>query len=197
LQGRLTAGPEALNAGLKNRPPGERGHGQGAARMSAAEPGLDFICGRLLIAQTVHWVDETTMTDTIRSHKEKHHEPDTSVAVPARGRDGVAPMSHAAPWISDRETFASNWVAKVEQELSKKEYRYLFANDPRTPQASILHLLNQAARAQAANQELMAQDFAKQALSVLEEGVRRHYYSEQDVAPIIKRIQEQIPVALS
>ncbi len=113
------------------------------------------------------------------------------------GGTALPPMGHTAQWISGRETFASDWVAKVEEQLSKKEYRYVFANDPRAPQASILRLLNQAARAHAANKELMAQDFAKQALAVLQEGVRRHYYSEQDVAPIVKRIQEQIPVPLS
>lgn len=47
-------------------------------------------------------------------------------------------MGHAAPWLSGRDTFASEWVTKVEQELSKQEYRYVFANDPRTPQSSIV-----------------------------------------------------------
>jgi hypothetical protein len=105
--------------------------------------------------------------------------------------------SHAAPWISGRDTFASDWVAKVEQELSKQDYRYVFANDPRAPQASIVRLLNQAARAQAAHNEVLAKDLAKQAMDVLRDGVRRHYYSEQDVAPLIKHIQEQILITLS
>lgn len=113
------------------------------------------------------------------------------------GGTALPPMGHAAPWISGIESFASDWVARVEQELSKKEYRSLFANDPRTPQASILRLLNQAARAQAAHKELMAQDLAKEALDVLRDGVRKHYYSKQDVAPLIKHIEEQIPITLS
>lgn len=106
-------------------------------------------------------------------------------------------LGHATPWISGMESFASDWVAKVEQELSKKEYRYLFSNDPRTPQASILRLLNRAAQAQADHKDVMARDLAKEAIGVLREGVRRHYYSEQDVEPLIRQIEEQIPIKLS
>ena len=73
----------------------------------------------------------------------------------------------AAPWLSGRDTFASDWVTKVEQELSKREYRYVFANDPRTPQASIVRLLNQAARAQAAQKDTLAKDLATQAVDIL------------------------------
>lgn len=104
---------------------------------------------------------------------------------------------HTAPWISGSETFASDWVAKVEQELLKKEYRYLFANDPRTPQATILRLLNRAAEAHAAHNEVMAKDLANEAIDVLREGIRKHYYSEEDVEPLLKHIREQIPIKMS
>lgn len=106
-------------------------------------------------------------------------------------------VGHAAPWIPGTDAVAADWVGKIEQELSKKEYRYLFANDPRTPQASILRLLNRAAEAYSAHNEAMAKDFANEAVDVLREGIRKHYYSEQDVEPLIKHIQEQIPIKLS
>jgi hypothetical protein len=113
---------------------------------------------------------------------------------------GIAVAPHAAqaaPWISGGDSFASDWVAKIEQELLKKEYRYVFANDPRTPQASILRWLNRAAQAQAAHNDAMAKDFATQAIRVLEEGVQKHYYSAEDVEPLLKRIREQIPIKAS
>lgn len=83
--------------------------------------------------------------------------------------------------------FASDWVANIEQELSKKEYRYLLANVPRTPQASVLRLLNQP---------LERKPRIMIALDVLPDGVRR-YYSEQDVAPLITHIGEHISITLS
>lgn len=106
-------------------------------------------------------------------------------------------VAHSAAWISGTESFASEWVAKIEQELSKKEYRYVFANDPRTPQASVLRLLNRAAQAQAAHDEAMAKELVREAMAVLQDGVRRNYYSAGDVEPILKHIQEQIPIKLS
>lgn len=109
----------------------------------------------------------------------------------------IPSVGHTAPWISGTDAVAADWVAKIEQELSKKEYRYLFANDPRTPQASILRLLNRAAEAYSAHNEAMAKDFANEAVDVLREGIRKHYYSEQDVEPLLKHIQEQIPIKLS
>lgn len=113
---------------------------------------------------------------------------------------GIAMMpqvAHSAAWISGTESFASEWVAKIEQELSKKEYRYVFANDPRTPQASVLRLLNRAAQAQAAHDEAMAKELVREAMAVLQDGVRRNYYSAGDVEPILQHIQEQIPIKLS
>ncbi|ALA60571.1 hypothetical protein [Nitrospira moscoviensis] len=105
--------------------------------------------------------------------------------------------AQAAAWISGADMFASDWVAKIEKELFKKEYRYVFANDPRAPQASILHLLNRAAKAQATQNETMARELAQEAVSVLEEGIRKHYYSAEDVEPILQAIKQHVPVKLS
>jgi hypothetical protein len=52
----------------------------------------------------------------------------------------------------------------------------IYANDPRTPQNAVLHLLNRAAKAQQDNDPGLARELVRQALNVFEEGVRRHYY---------------------
>lgn len=53
----------------------------------------------------------------------------------------------SAPWISGSDTDAAPWVSQIEQELLKKEYWMIYANDPRTPQKEAIRLLNRAARA--------------------------------------------------
>lgn len=105
--------------------------------------------------------------------------------------------SHAAAWISGADSFASDWVKRIEQEFAKKDYRYVFANDPRTPQASVLRLLHRAAEAHAANQDELASKLTREAIDVLREGVRKHYYDESDVAPLMRYIAEQAPVKIS
>ncbi len=109
---------------------------------------------------------------------------------------GVALMPSSvsgAPWISGAETYASSWVKDMEQELLKKEYRPVYANDPRTPQVVALRLLNQAAKAQKANDPALAQQLVQDALEVFEEGVRRHYYSASEIQPITSFIREHAP----
>lgn len=120
-----------------------------------------------------------------------------SLSLLLAGTAVVPQAAYPAGWISDMGSFASDWVAKIEQELSKKEYRYVFANDPRTPQASVIRLLNRAAQAQAAHDETMAKDLVRDAMEVLQDGVRRNYYSAADIEPILKHLREQIPIKLS
>lgn len=94
-----------------------------------------------------------------------------------------APVQGAG-WISGAETYAAPWVKDVEQELLKKDYWTVYASDPRTPQAVVLHKLNQAAKAQEAKDSELAQQLVREALGVFEEGVRKHYYSQSDIEPI-------------
>jgi hypothetical protein len=110
---------------------------------------------------------------------------------------GVALMPsslEAAGWISRADTYVAPWVKDIEQELLKKDYRNVYANDPRTPQVIALRFLNQAAAAQAANDTKLAQQFVQDALTVFEEGVRKHYYSRTDIEPIITFIREHVPL---
>ena len=113
---------------------------------------------------------------------------------------GVALSSspvQAAGWISGADSYAAPWVKDIEQELLKKEYRYVLGNDPRTPQASVLKLLNRAAAAYEAKNIEHAKELIEEALEVLTDGVRSHYYSHADVAPILKFIREHSPVQTS
>jgi hypothetical protein len=113
---------------------------------------------------------------------------------------GVALMPNSvesAPWISRGDTYAAPWVKDIEQELLKKEYWMIYANDPRTPQNEVLHLLNRAAQAQQANDPGLARELVRQALNVFEEGVRRHYYLPSDIEPITSYIRQHVPIKLS
>ncbi|WP_447980548.1 hypothetical protein [Candidatus Nitrospira bockiana] len=104
--------------------------------------------------------------------------------------------SDAAPWISGAETYAAGWVKDIEQELFKKEYQTVFLNDPRAPQASVLWLLNRAAMAHESGNDALASDFLGQAIRVLEEGVKKNYYTDADVQPIINSIMKRVPTAM-
>ncbi|MGE0471952.1 MAG: hypothetical protein Nkreftii_003463 [Candidatus Nitrospira kreftii] len=109
---------------------------------------------------------------------------------------GVALMPsslEAAGWISGIDSYVAPWVKDIEQELWKKDYRDLYANDPRTPQVVALRLLNQAAKAEEANDSLLAQQLVRDALQVFEEGVQKHYYSPSEIEPIMTFIQQHAP----
>ena len=113
---------------------------------------------------------------------------------------GVALMPsslEAAGWISGADSYAASWVKDMEQELLKKEYRDVYANDPRTPQMVALRLLNQAAKAREANDSVLAQQLVQNALEVFEEGVRRHYYSSSEIEPIMTFIRQHVPIRTS
>jgi hypothetical protein len=103
----------------------------------------------------------------------------------------------SAPWISAADSHAASWVTEIENELLKKEYSMIYANDPRTPQKEVLRLLNRAARAHAANDSALAQQLAREALGVFEEGIRRHYYTQSEIEPITTYIKEHLPIQLS
>ncbi|WP_447974442.1 hypothetical protein [Nitrospira sp. Kam-Ns4a] len=104
--------------------------------------------------------------------------------------------AHAAGWISRTDSFAASWVKEIEQELYKQDYREMFLNDPRTPQASVLKLLNQAAMAYDEKNESLAQQFVREAINVLETGVAKNYYTQADVEPIIRYIKSHVPVKM-
>ena len=103
----------------------------------------------------------------------------------------------AAGWISGAESYAAPWVKDVEQELLKKDYRYVYASDPRAPQVVALRLLNQAAKAQEAKDSTLAQQLVRDALAVFEEGVRKHYYTPSDIEPITTFIRQHVPIKTS
>jgi hypothetical protein len=104
-------------------------------------------------------------------------------------------VSESAPWISGAESYGAPWMKDVEKELLKKEYWMIYANDPRTPQNEVLHLLNRAARAQEANDPVLARELVREAFDVLEEGVRRHYYTQSDIEPIVSYLRHHVPIA--
>ncbi|HJT22910.1 MAG TPA: hypothetical protein VJ746_20745 [Nitrospira sp.] len=101
-----------------------------------------------------------------------------------------------APWIS-AESYAAPWVKEMERELLKKEYWLIYANDPRSPQHEVLRLLDRAATAQQANDTALAQDLVREALGVFEEGVRRHYYTQSEIEPIMTYIRQHVPIKTS
>ncbi len=113
---------------------------------------------------------------------------------------GVALMpssTDAANWISVTGSYTASWVKDIEQVLLNKDYRDIFANDPRTPQMTALRLLNQAATAQEAKESVLAEQLIRDALKVFEEGVRKHYYSSSEIEPIITFIRQHVPIAIS
>jgi hypothetical protein len=57
-----------------------------------------------------------------------------------------------------------------------------------------LRLLNRAAQAHAANDSALAQQLARKALGVFEEGVRRHYYTQSEIEPITSYIRQHVPI---
>ena len=109
----------------------------------------------------------------------------------------VPSMGGAANWISGDESYAAKWVKDIEQELNKQDYWMVFMNDPRTPQPTVLHLLNRAAIAYEAKNPQLAKDLVNQALEVLQEGVRKKYFSPADVDPIINYIKQHVPVQVA
>lgn len=100
----------------------------------------------------------------------------------------------AAAWISGADNYAAPWVKEIEQELLKKDYQYVYASDPRTPQAVVLRLLNQAAKAHEAKDTALATQLVREALGVFDEGVRKHYYTQSDVEPIMSFIRQHVPI---
>ncbi len=97
-------------------------------------------------------------------------------------------------WVAGDESYQAQWVKQIEQELNKKEYRAVFLNDPRMPQASVLRLLDRAARAYNDKNETLASELVREAIEVLEVGVRKHYYSRDEINPIIVFINNMVPV---
>lgn len=102
----------------------------------------------------------------------------------------------AADWISNADSYASAWVKEIESELNKKEHRAVFLNDPRAPQASVLRLLDRAAMAYNAKNEALARQLVNEALEVIASGVRKNYYTLEEVQPIISFIKQHAPVKI-
>jgi hypothetical protein len=103
----------------------------------------------------------------------------------------------AAGWISGADSYAASWVKDIEQELLKKDYRDVYANDSRIPRAITLLLLNQATKARKAEDSSLAQQLVHDALKMFEEGVRKHYYSSPAIEPIMTFIRQHVPIKTS
>lgn len=82
----------------------------------------------------------------------------------------------------------------IEQELLKRDYRDIYANDPRSPQVVALCLLNEAAKAQKADNSALARQLVDNSLEVFEEGVRKRYYSSSEIDPILTFIRRHVPI---
>ncbi len=95
-----------------------------------------------------------------------------ALSLPIGGVALMTPSLEAAGWISGADSYAASWVKDIEQELLKKEYRDVYANNPRTPQIIALRLLNQAAKAQESKDSVLARQLMHDAIEVFEEGVR-------------------------
>src|SRR5207244_10952893 len=99
--------------------------------------------------------------------------------------------------IAAADTYAAQWMKDSEQELMKEQYLRLWSNDPRSPQAAVMYLLDDSAKALVAHSDAMARDFVRRALNVLEEGITKGYYSQSDVDPVIAYIKAHVPVHMS
>lgn len=130
------------------------------------------------------------------------------VSLPFAGQSFGASDAFSAPnartpaplsWITvaPANTYVAPWVHNIERELMKKQYRSLWSNDPRSPQVSMMYLLNDAARVLAKHNEALAKDFVRRALNVLGEGIARGYYSQSDIDPIVTYIKTHAPVRLN
>jgi hypothetical protein len=58
----------------------------------------------------------------------------------------------------------------------------------------VLRLLNRAAMAHEANNATLASELVREALEVLKTGIRKNYYTEADIQPILNYIQQHAPV---
>lgn len=87
---------------------------------------------------------------------------------------GVAAINltpvHTVGGLTGADAYAAPRVKDIEQELLNKDYGTVYASDPRTPQVVVLRKLNEAAKAQEAEDTALAKQFMRDALSVSEEG---------------------------
>jgi hypothetical protein len=135
-----------------------------------------------------------------------------SISVIANSRTGTAshvllpdplmdpfPKSSPKSWITiaAADTYIAPWVKDIEKELMQEQFRMLWSNDPRSPQAAVMYLLNDAAKALAVRNDVLAKDFVSRALNVLEEGIAKGYYSQSDIDPIVNYIKAHTPVRMS
>lgn len=95
--------------------------------------------------------------------------------------------AHAAQWLAPAaaEKIKARWVKEVDYELRSDQFKNIFINAPGgAPQAAILRYLNHAADALDAGNKEAAKDFVDQALGVVDNGIRKGWYSKSDVAPL-------------
>lgn len=105
----------------------------------------------------------------------------------------------AAQWLAPAaaEKIEARWVKEVDYQLRSNEFKNLFINAPGgAPQGAILRYLNHAADALGTGDKEAAKDFIAQALDVVDNGVRRGWYSRSDVEPLRNMIMAKAGAAL-
>ena len=78
----------------------------------------------------------------------------------------------------------------IDQAL-RDSHQTVLMNDPRSPQFSVVEMLNRAAVEMKNDNVALGKDYVDRAIAILEEGVRKGYYSEEDIRPLVSMIKER------
>lgn len=91
----------------------------------------------------------------------------------------------------------SQWVKQIDNELRSPKYREVLENSlGNVPQASIIKYLNEADAALTDGRKELAQDYVDRAISVLDQGVQRGWFSPGDIEPMKQMIQATSEAAI-
>jgi hypothetical protein len=96
-----------------------------------------------------------------------------------------------------RQSFQSEWVQQIDQELQTPQLNWTFLYDPRDPQHKMLSALDQAAEAMAQQNQEKANEMVKTAFTILEEGHRLGYYPQSQVEAVKEAIRRHLPDSLA
>ena len=111
----------------------------------------------------------------------------------------LPPAATAAAWLAPAasDQLSADWVKDIESDLRSERFRQVFMNVPGgSPQSAMLHLFNAAAQALDKGQPAYAADLIAQALHVVDTGVRKGWYSREDIDPLITTIRTKALAAL-
>jgi hypothetical protein len=111
----------------------------------------------------------------------------------------VSPLPvHGAAWLAPAasDTLSADWVKQIEAALRTREYNELFINAPNSPHSAILHLLNSAGYAIQDGNHAYARDLIDEALRIVDDGIRRGWYSRAEVEPVKSMIRSKAEAGL-